>query len=127
MRLLIGSILLLSLSLVTYAATDLRWEHCLNQAHEGDIRACLAGVLKQSALAVSKELALATMSPDGKHAAMLQQSQAAFQHYVETECAAEGDTMRGGTLDSDQTALCMIDKDHSRVAELQNDIELADH
>ena len=64
---------------------------------------------------------------DAEHASMLRHAQETFEQYRQAECAAQGDTMRGGTNDADQASLCVIEKNHDRVAELQNDVRLAAH
>lgn len=76
---------------------------------------------------VATTFARATQGADAEHESMLRQAQGAFEKYRQAECAAQGDTMRGGTNDADQAALCIIEKNHVRVAELRNDIGLAAH
>ena len=121
------SVLLYALPLQVRAAPDSATDHCWKQNYEGDVRKCLGNLEKKSQTDMDVALTQALGRQENMDPAAVRASQDAFIHYRDVECGVEGDTMRGGTNDADYVAMCTIDKNTARAAELSNDVALTYH
>ncbi len=90
-------------------------------------RECLSKVYANSEQRIKELVEQANTGSDSEHQSYISNSQAAWKHYRDEECALEGDDFRGGTLEKDQAAVCTISKNNERIKEIESDIGLASH
>ena len=99
----------------------------MDQANEHLIRECLGKAAASSDDILEKAIAHVTNGLDAQHNLKFHSSQDAWKLYRDAECAFEGDAYRGGTLETDQAALCYLSKNDERVHELGDDFGMAAH
>jgi uncharacterized protein YecT (DUF1311 family) len=102
-------------------------ESCLGQSTAPSIRDCLVGAEAKAEEALRVVLIQADASADQARRALIDASQSAWSSFRNKECALQADASRGGTLQPDQYALCLIAKDQERTRELAKDAGLATH
>jgi uncharacterized protein YecT (DUF1311 family) len=102
-------------------------EECMALSGEQLIRTCLFKTDTTLQKTLQVVLTGYVAMSDLRHRDLLLKSQSAWVQYEDAECELEGDAYRGGTLESDQAALCEISKIRDRIRELKDDHAMTEH